>query len=495
MLVMLLGALDQTIMAPALPVVAAELGGLDRMPAVVTAYLAAATVVMPLYGKLGDRFGRRPVLLVAIGVFVLGAALCATARSMPALVAVRAVQGVGGGGLMIGAQAVLGEIVSPRERGRYLGLLGGVYVLAAVGGPLVGGFVIDHGSWRAIFALYPPLGLLAAVVVVRTVRLPRPQTQRPIDYAGAGCLAATVLAVVLLADVAAGTGGRPGWTVPALAVGAVIAGTAWLLTARYAADPVLPLRLFRDPAVAIPTAVSFLIGFALFGTISYLPAYLQIAVGTSATRAGLALTCLMAGVIVTITLSGRSISRTGRYKAFPVVGTALAAVGLALLGLVRPATPGLALVAVLLLIGLGIGLTMQVMMLVAQNGAPRADLGATTSAVTFLRQIGASAGVAVVGALITARFTDRLPAGLADRLPGGVGALSAGGLAGLPPDMRATVAAAFGEAAPPVFGFVAPLLGVAFLLTLALPARPLRETAHADSPSTDTAASAGTPRS
>ena len=185
MLVMLLGALDQTIMAPALPVVAAELGGLDRMPAVVTAYLAAATVVMPLYGKLGDRFGRRAGAARRDRRVRVGRRVVRDSGSMPALVAFRAVQGAGGGGLMIGAQAVLGEIVSPRERGRYLGLLGGVYVLAAVGGPLVGGFVIDHGSWRAIFALYPPLGLLAAVVVVRTVRLPRPQTQRPIDYAGA----------------------------------------------------------------------------------------------------------------------------------------------------------------------------------------------------------------------------------------------------------------------------------------------------------------------
>lgn len=480
MLVMLMGALDQTIMAPALPAVAGELGGLDRMPAVVTSYLVAATVVMPGYGKLGDRFGRRPLLFVAIGFFVAGALLCAAAGSLTALLVGRVVQGVGGGGLMIGAQAVIGEIVSPRERGRYLGLLGGVYVLAAVGGPLVGGFVIDHLGWRWIFALYPPLGLLAVVVVLRTLRLPVPRARPPIDYAGAVSLAVAVVAVVLLAS----TAGQPvaGWVVPGLGAVAVAAGVAWLLTARRAADPILPLRLFGDRAFAVPVAISFLIGFALFGAVSYLPAYLQIAGGVSATAAGLALTVLMGGVIVAITVSGRLISRTGRYRAFPIAGTAMAAAGLALLAMVDAGTPVPVVLAVLLLIGLGIGLTMQVMMLVAQNAVPHADLGTATSAVTFLRQVGASTGVAAVGALITLRFTERLPAAVADRLPGGTGALSADGLAALPPDLRATVGEAFGEAAPPVFGSVAPLLGVAFLLAIALPARSLRDRAHVDGP-------------
>lgn len=477
LLVMLLGALDQTIMAPALPAVAADLGGLDEMPAVITAYLVAATVVMPVHGKLGDRFGRRPLLVVAIVMFAGGAALCAFAGSMPALVVARMVQGAGGGGLMIGAQAVIGEIVSPRERGRYLGLLGSVYILAAVGGPLVGGFIIDHLGWRWIFAMYLPLGLLALVAVLRTLRLPAPTARPPIDYAGMLCLAGAVVAVVLLAGTAARGGTANMAILAALALGATV---AWLVTARRADDPVLPLRMFRDRAFAIPTAISFLIGFALFGTISYLPAYLQIAAGVSATAAGLVLTCLMGGVLVTIVISGRLITRTGRYRAFPIVGTALAAAGLALLATVGPTTPTGVLVAILLLIGSGIGLTMQVMMLVAQNSVPHADLGAATSAVTFLRQIGASMGVAVVGAVITLRFVDGLPPDLASRLPSGTAALSAEGLAALAPGDRTTVAAAFGDAAPPVFAAVAPLLVIAFLLALALPSRPLRERAHVE---------------
>ncbi len=481
MLAMLLGALDQTIMAPALPAVAADLGGLDQIPVLVTAYLASATVVMPAYGKLGDRFGRPRLLSVAIGVFVLGAILCAFAPTMLALIAARIVQGAGGGGLMIGAQAVLGEVVSPRERGRYLGLLSGVYILAAVGGPLVGGLVIDHLSWRWIFAGYPPLGLLAFLLVRRTPRLPVPAARPPIDYAGAIWLATAVLAIVLLAS-QAGQGRTPGWTIPALAALALTATLLWLRTARRAADPILPLRLFASRSFAIATTVSFLIGFALFGTVSYLPAYLQIATGASSTLAGTVITCLMAGVITTVIISGLLISRTGKYRVFPIVGTALATVGLAVLGTVTPATPLPLLLGYLLLIGFGVGLTMQVMMVVAQNDAARDDLGTTTSAVTFLRQIGATTGVAVVGALITVRFVARLPAGVATRLPGGTAGLSAERLRALPDELQAAVAAAYGSAVPPVFGYVAPLLGVAFLLTLALPARSLRDTAYADEP-------------
>jgi EmrB/QacA subfamily drug resistance transporter len=469
MLVMLLGALDQTAMAPALPAVATDLGRFDLMPAVITAYLAAATVAMPLHGKLGDRFGRAPVLLVAIVVFVLGAVLCATATSMPALIVWRVVQGAGGGGLMIGAQAVLGEVVSPRERGRYLGLLGAVYVVAAVGGPLWGGLAVDHLTWRWIFAIYPPLGLVALVVVARTLRLPAPAERRPFDVLGAILLSLTVTGVVLL-------GSGPGSLTPLVAVATVLAAAGWLATTRRAADPVLPLRLFRTRSIAIPTAISLLIGFALFGTISYLPAFLQVARGVTATQAGLVVTALMAGVLVTTTVSGRIITRTGRYKAFPIAGTATAAVGLALLGTVGATTPLVLVLAALLLIGLGVGMVMQVMVLVAQNGAEHRDLGAATSAVTFVRQIGASTGVAAIGALITSRFAAALPPGTDAHI---ATTLAPERLAHLP----AAVRDAYGAAVPPVFGYVAPLLVLALVLAVALPARPLRDTAHVDSSS------------
>ncbi|MQA27094.1 MAG: MFS transporter [Micromonosporaceae bacterium] len=436
---MLLGALDQTIMAPALPHVAEDLGDLGQMPAVVTSYLVAATVLMPVYGKLGDRFGRKPVMQAAIVIFVAGAVLCGLAQSMPQLIAFRALQGIGGGGLMIGAQAIIGEVVSPRERGRYLGFIGAAYIVAAVGGPLVGGFFIDQLTWRWIFAIYPPLGLLAFAILTWTLRLPRPTGRPPIDYAGAASLASAAIGAVLL-----GQTGDPRWLAVA-AVGAAL----WLVTARRAADPVLPLRLFRDPAVAVPVAISFLIGFALFGAVSYLPAFLQIAHGVTATQAGLQLTTLMAGILITAIGSGRRITRTGRYKRYPVAGTALAAIGLALFGLLGKDSDPAVIGGVMLLVGLGVGLVMQVMVLAAQNAVSYQDLGAATSTVTFLRQVGASIGVAVVGALIT----------------GGFGA-------GEPP------AAAVAERAPLVFGLMSPLLAVAFLLALVLPSRPLRTTAH-----------------
>jgi EmrB/QacA subfamily drug resistance transporter len=466
MLAMLLGALDQTVMTPALPAVAADLGRFDLMPAVLTAYLAAATVVMPLHGKLGDRFGRKPLLLAAIGVFVVGAVLCATAPSMPALLAWRVLQGAGGGGLVIGAQAVLGEIVSPRERGRYLGLLGGVYVVAAVGGPLLGGLAVDHLTWRWIFAVYPPLGLVAMVVVARTLRLPAPARRPPLDVTGALLLSATVAGVVLLSSGVAGVG----W----VAAATVSCAAGWLVSARRAPDPVLPLRLFRTRAIAIATAISVLIGFALFGTISYLPTFLQVARAASATQAGLVVTALMAGVIVTTTLSGRAITRTGRYKAFPVAGTATAAVGLLLLGGVGATTPLPLVLGALLLIGFGVGMVMQVMVLVAQNGAEHRDLGAATSAVAFLRQIGASTGVAALGALITSRFAAALPPG-AD--PDIATTLDPQQLAQLPAGVRE----AFGATVAPVFGYAAPLLVLALVLAVALPALPLRDTAHVPS--------------
>jgi EmrB/QacA subfamily drug resistance transporter len=441
LLAMFLGAIDLTIMAPALPAVAQDLGGLDQIPVVVTGYLLAATAMMPIYGKLGDRFGRMPVMLASIGLFVAGAALCIFATSMTQLAAFRAVQGLGGGGLSIGAQAIIGEIISPRERGRYLGYIGAAYVVAAVGGPLLGGFLIDHVGWRGVFVIYLPLGIAAAVIMWFTLRLPRPSDRLPVDYAGALSLAATVVGIVLL-----------GQTRNLIFAGLAVVGlSAWLVSARSAADPILPLRLFRDRKFAIPVSVSFLIGFALFGVITYLPTFLQVVSGLTAVRAGLVLTALMAGVLVGTVGSGRLITRSGRYKIFPLVGTAIAAIGLALLALLLlNSDQPLAIAGVMIIVGLGIGLVMQVMVLAAQNGAAYADLGVATSSVTFLRQIGASLGVAIVGAVL----------------------LSAGALE--PAAAAQTLAARM----PLVIGLMAPLVGLAFLLLLALPVIPLRETAY-----------------
>jgi EmrB/QacA subfamily drug resistance transporter len=414
LLAMFLGAIDLTIMAPALPAIAQDLGGFNRIPVVVTGYLLAATVMMPIYGKLGDRFGRKPVMLAAIGLFVSGAAFCVFASSMSQLAIFRALQGLGGGGLSIGAQAIIGEIISPRERGRYLGYVGAVYVVAAVGGPLLGGFLIDHVGWRGIFVIYLPLGILAAVILALTLRLPQPSAGPPVDYLGALSLATAVVGIVLI-------GPTQNVIFAALAVIGVV---VWAVDNRVAADPILPLRLFRDRGFAIPVSVSFLVGFALFGVITYLPTFLQVTSGLGATQAGLVLTALMAGVLIGTVGSGRLITRSGHYKAYPVVGTLIAAIAMALLGMLLTQHQPLALVGLMIMVGLGIGLVMQVMVLAAQNAAAYRDLGVATSSITFFRQIGASLGVAAVGAVVVS-----------------------------------------GDAA-------------AFLLTLALPALPLRQTAY-----------------
>lgn len=475
LLAMLLAALDQTAMAPALPDIAGDLGGLEQMPTVITAYLVAATAVMPVYGRLGDRYGRKPLIQAAVLLFVVGALLAATATTLPGFVTARVVQGLGGGGLMIGAQAIVGEIVSPRERGRYLGLFGAVYVLAAVGGPLLGGLVVDHLSWRWIFAVHPPLGVAALVALSLTLRLPRPESRPPVDYAGAAALASTVVGVVVAADALARPDAYPSWALPALAAWTTLGLGLWAVTARLARDPVLPPRLLRERAFALPVAVSFLIGFGLFGTLTYVPAFAQVALGTTATRAGLLVTAMMAGALVTTVVSGLLITRTGRYRGYPIAGTALAAIGLTLLGLTGERLDTGTLVALLVLIGLGIGLVMQVVMLAAQNAVGRADLGAATSSVLFLRQVGASVGVAVVGALITRSFGERVPARVTDP-----SSLSPEAIAALPDPTRGLVESAFGAAVPSALLAMAPLLGLAFLLTLALPALPLRTTAHTD---------------
>ena len=472
LLVMVLVPLDQTALTPALPEIAGDLGGLRLMPQVLTAYLVALTAVLPLAGRLGDRFGRRPVLLAAVSLFVVGALASSLAPTLPVFVGARIVQGLGGGGLMVGAQAAIGELISPRERGSYLGLFGMAYVIPAVLGPLLGGILVDAASWRWIFALHVPLGLLGLTLLARTLRLPRPTGARSVDALGAGSLAALVVALVLLTNTA---GTAPPWATAALAAGVVAALGCWVLSTRTAADPVLPPAMLRRRGVALPVALSFTVGFALFGVVAYVPSFARIGLGLSAAAAGLVVTSMMGGAIVTMSLSGRWITRHGRYRRFPVAGTALIATGSLAIGASGGHLSAYGLFALLAVIGSGIGMGMQVMLLAAQNAADPADVGAATASVLFVRQLGATSGVAVVGALVTHAFLAAAPSGV-----GNPTILTPGDIASLPEAARAAVEAAFATAVPAAILAVTPILAVAFLLALALPALPLRTTQAAE---------------
>jgi EmrB/QacA subfamily drug resistance transporter len=476
---MALAALDQTIVATALPTIVGELGGLSRLSWVITAYMLASTISTPIYGKLGDRFGRKSIFQAAIAIFLLGSVLSGAAQSMLQLIAFRAVQGLGAGGLMVTAQAIIADIVSPRERGRYQGYMGAVFAASSVVGPLIGGFFTDHLSWRWVFYLNVPLGVGALFVTAAALPSapPREGVRPPTDYLGIALLSTAVGCLVLLTTWG---GSIYLWSSPTiLALGAtcVVLLIAFALVERRAADPLIPPALFRDPAFNLASAVSFIIGLSMFGVISFLPVFMQVVARASATGSGLSLLPLMLGLLSASILSGRRISRTGHYKRYPVVGTALATVGMLLLSTMNEDTPRALSSVYIGLCGIGLGLTMQVMVISMQNTVERRHLGVATSSVTFFRSVGGSCGVALFGAI----FNGRLAVELATTSAGSLftGQSTHGGglmklLQTLSPDVRHQISAAFARALSVSFLVATPCLGAAFLLVLMLKEKPLR---------------------
>lgn len=482
MLGMFLAALDQTIVSTALPTIVGDLGGLNHLSWVVTAYLLASTASTPLYGKLGDMYGRKPLFLAAILIFLAGSMLAGASQSLNELIAFRALQGIGAGGLMVGAQAIIGDIVPPRQRGRYMGLIGSVFGVASVAGPLLGGFFVDSLSWRWVFYVNVPVGLLAIAVVVRRLHLPAGHVRHRVDYAGAALLTGGVSALILLTTWG---GEQYPWgspTIIGLGVGglALLAGFVW--RERRAAEPVLPLRLFGSSIFRVASALAFLIGVAMFGAIIFLPLYLQTVYGASPTSSGLRMLPLIVGLLAASITSGRIITRIGRYRPFPIAGTAILTVGMVLLAQLAVDTPSWVASAYMLVVGVGIGLVMQVLILVVQNAAPAGDIGTATSTATFFRSVGGAFGVALFGAIFASRLAHqltRLPAGVAARLGGGVH-LNPEQARHLPPAIHARFLEAFAHALHGVFLWGAGLTALAFALSWLLQEAPLRNTLHRD---------------
>ena len=418
LLAMLLASLDQTIVATALPTIVRDLGGLDQLSWVVTAYLLGATVTMPLWGRASDLYGRKPLFLAAIGVFLTGSALSGVAQDLTQLIAFRALQGLGAGGLMTLAMAIVAEIVSPRERGRYQGYIQMVFVIASVAGPLLGGVFADHLSWRWVFYVNLPIGAATIALIVSALHLPVERKPVRIDALGAALLAGGLTCLLLVTT----WGGREyAWDsaeIAGLAAGAVALLALFVAQERRAAEPILPLRLFRQPVFVIVSAGLFLTTLAFFAVIVYMPVYLQVATGATATVSGLLLLPLLLAATASTAIAGRVISRTGRYKAFPVTGLALMAVGLALLSGIGANTAYGGVALLLVFFGVGFGMVSQVLTIAIQNAVERSELGIATASANLFRSLGGAVGVALFGALFAGRLHGPGPAATADALSG-----------------------------------------------------------------------------